>query len=52
MKNYSEDIFVEQLRSIKFPDCSNDTCVNDAYHDFVTQFLSVTNFAAPIKASE
>ena len=52
MKNYSEDIFVEQLRLIKFPDYSNDTCVNDAYHDFVTQFLSVTNFVAPIKSSE
>ena len=41
--------FLEQLRSIKFPDYSNFTCVNDAYQDFVTKSLSVIDFIAPIR---
>ena len=49
MKNHSDEIFVEQLRLIKFPDYSNYTCVNNAYPDFVTTFLSAIDFAAPIK---
>ena len=49
MKNHSDEIFVEQLRSIKFPDYSNYTCVNNAYPDFVTTFLSAIDFVAPIK---
>ena len=49
MKNYSEGIFAEQLRTIKFLDYSNYTCVNNAYKDFVTKFLSVINFVAPIR---
>ena len=49
IKNYSDKIFVEQLRAVKFPDYSNYTCVNDAYQDFVTKFLSVIDFVAPIR---
>ena len=49
IKNSSDEIFVEQLRARKFPDYSNYTCVNNAYLDFVTKFLSVINFVAPIK---
>ena len=49
MKNYSNQTFMEQLRAIKFPDYSNYECVNDAYQDFVTKFLSVTDFVAPIR---
>ena len=41
---------MEQLRSIKFPDYSNYTCVNDAYQDFVTNFLSVIDFLALVRA--
>ena len=41
--------FLEQLRSIKFPDYSNFTCVNDAYQDLVTKSLSVIDFIAPIR---
>lgn len=48
MKTYSNEIFVEQLKSIKFFDCY--TCVNDAHKNFVTKFLSVINFATPIRA--
>ena len=49
MKSYSDETFVEKLRAIKFPDYSNHTCVNDAYQDFVTKFLSVIDFVAPIR---
>ena len=49
MKNYSDKIFVDKLRSIKFPDCSNHTRVNDAYQDFVTKFLSAVDSVSPIK---
>ena len=51
MKNYSDEIFVEQLRTIKFLDYSNYTCVNDVYQDFLTKFLSVIHFVAPIRSS-
>ena len=49
MKNYSDKIFVEQLRAIRFLDYSNYTCVYDTYQDFVTKFLSVIDFVAPIR---
>ena len=60
VKNHSDEIFVKQLRSIKFADQSNHTsikfadqsnhtCVNDAYQDFVIKFLSVVDFVAPIR---
>ena len=49
MKNYLDEIFVEKLRAINFPDYSNYTCVNDAYQDFITKFLSVINFVASIR---
>ena len=32
-----------RLRSTKFPDYSNNNCVNDAYQGFVTKFLSVND---------
>ena len=49
MKNCSYEIFVEQLRAIRFTDYSNYTCVNDAYQDFVKKFLYVIDFVAPIR---
>ena len=48
VKNYSDKFFKEQLRAITFLDYSNYTCVNDTYQDFVTKFLSVTDFLTPI----
>ena len=48
IKNYSDEIFVEKLRSIKFPDYSNHTCVIDACQDFVTKFLSEADSVSPI----
>ena len=49
MKNYSDEIFVDKLRSIKFPEYSNHTCVNDAYQDFVTKFLSAVDSLSPVR---
>ena len=48
MKNYSDEIFVEQLKSIKFPEYSIFAFMNDAYRDLGTKFLSVIDFVAPI----
>ena len=41
---------MEQLRAKKYPHYSNYGCVNHAYQDFATKFLSVTDFVAPIRA--
>ena len=49
MKNYSDETFVDKLKSIKFPDYSNHTCVNHSYQDFVTKFLSAVNSFSSIK---
>ena len=49
MKNYSDQIFADKLRSIKFPDYSNHTCLNNAYQDFVTKFLSAVDSVSPIR---
>ena len=48
MKNFSDEIFVEKLRSIKLPNYSNRTFVNDVYQDFATKFSSVVYFVASI----
>ena len=49
VKNCSDEVFVEQLRSVKFPDYSDYICVNDAYQDCITKLLFVVHFVAPIK---
>ena len=49
MKNYSDEIFVDKLRSIKFPDYSHHTIVNHAFQDFVTKFLSAVDSVSPIR---
>ena len=49
MKNYSDEIFMDKLRSIKFPDYPNHTCVNHAYQDFITKFLSAVDSVSPIR---
>ena len=49
IKNYSGKNFLEQWRSIRFPDYSNYNCVNNAYQDFVAQFLSVIDFVTPVR---
>ena len=49
MKNYSYEISVDKGRSIKFPDYSNHTCVNNAYPDFVTKLLSAVDSVSTIR---
>ena len=49
MKNYSDEIFVQNLRSISFPDYSNHTCVNDVSQEFVTKFLSAIGSVSAIR---
>ena len=39
MKSYSDEIFLDKLRSIDFPDYLNHTCVNHSYQNFVSKFL-------------
>ena len=48
MKNYSDELFLEQLRSIKFPDNPNRIYLNKSYQDFVTKILSAIDFVAQI----
>ena len=48
MKNYFDEIFVEKSRSIKFPDYSNHTCVNDAYQNFC-KFSQKVDSVTPIR---
>ena len=49
MKNYSDEIFVDKLRWIKFPNYSNHISLSHAYQDFVTKFLSAVDSVSPIK---
>ena len=43
MKNYSDEIFVKQLKVIKFPDYSNYTSVNGAYQQSNKVFNRLCN---------
>ena len=47
--NYSDEIFVDKLRLLKFPYYSKHTCVNHIYQDFVTKFLSAADSASRIR---
>ena len=49
MKNYSAELFLEELSKITFPDYSTFQCVNNAYSDFVDKLMSVIDKIAPIK---
>ena len=47
MRNYLDEISMEKLRSIEFPDYSNHKWVNDAYQNFVSKFLQAVDSVAP-----
>ena len=49
MKNYTAELFLEELSKITFPDYSTFQCVNNAYSDFVDKLMSVIDKIAPIK---
>ena len=49
MKNYSKELFLEELSKLAFPDYSTCQCVNTAYSDFISKLMTVIDKIAPIK---
>ena len=49
MKNYSKELFLEELSKLAFPDYSTFQCVNTAYSDFISKLMTVIDKIAPIK---
>ena len=49
LKNYTQEILLEELRKINFPDYSIFCNVNIAYKDLVEKILSVVDKIAPFK---
>ena len=49
LKNYAQEILLEELRKINFPDYSIFSNVNIAYKDLVEKILSVVDKIAPFK---
>ena len=49
LKNYTQEILLEELRKINFPDYSIFSNVNIAYKDLVEKILSVVDKIAPFK---
>ena len=49
LKNYTQEILLEELRKINFPDYSIFSYVNIAYKDLVEKILSVVDKIAPFK---
>ena len=49
LKNYSQDVYLEELNKINFADYSKFTDINDAYSDFIGKVSSTINKTAPIR---
>ena len=49
LKNYSQDVYLEELNKINFPDCSKFTDINDAYSDFIGKVSLTFDKIAPMK---
>ena len=49
LKNYTQEILLEELRKINLPDYSIFSNVNIAYKDLVEKILSVVDRIAPFK---
>ena len=49
LKNYTQEVLLEELRKINFPDYSIFSDVNIAYQDLVEKILSVVDKIAPFK---
>ena len=41
MKNYSKELFLEELSKLAFPDYSTFQCVNTTYSDFISKLMTV-----------
>ena len=49
LKNYTPDLYIEELKNITFPDYSIFSDVNVAYSDLVDKILKVVDKVAPFK---
>ena len=49
LKNYSQDVYLEELNKINFPDYSKFTDINDAYSDFIGKVSLTIDKIAPMK---
>ena len=49
LKNYSQDIYIEALNEIDFPDYSEFDSVDEAYDDLVKKITAVIDKIAPLK---
>ena len=49
LKNYSQDMYLEELNKINFPDYSKFTDINDAYSDFIGKVSLTIDKIAPMK---
>ena len=49
LKAYSQTLFLDKLRKINSPYCSDFKDINDAYSDFTEKVTSVIDEIAPIK---
>ena len=49
LKNYSKDVYLEELNKINFPDYSKFTDINDAYSDFIGKVSLTIDKIAPMK---
>ena len=49
LKNYSQDVHLEELNKINFPDYSKFTDINDAYSDFIGKISLTIDKIAPMK---
>ena len=49
LKNYSQDVYLNELNKINFPDYSKFTDINDAYSDFIGKVSLTIDKIAPMK---
>ena len=49
LKNYSQDVYLEELNKINFPDYSKFTDINDAYSDSIGKVSLTIDKIAPMK---
>ena len=49
LRDYSKDLYLEEMGKVNFPNYSNFNDVNDAYSDFIGKVTSVVYKIAPVK---
>ena len=49
LKNYCQDVYLEEINKINFPDYSKFTDINDAYSDFIGKVSLTIDKIAPMK---